>query len=225
MADSWFIFFRYDNSIWYPALDIDDFTEEEVRLLIELLEGDICFETEGYAFKAMAHSELKPAALIRIGLQYRELERYFGEFDFGIYEFRFPDEWKKCVRVNDVAARYAEEICASRKETTGVDGSAAEPTLALEPVVPIATPPGAPTPGETTEVRHEFHVTLLQAASMVSRCKKTLERRKKDMPHPRVEGGGGKPDEWAWSELRPWLEKEFGRKLPHQFPADRSRAS
>jgi hypothetical protein len=69
----------------------------------------------------------------------------------------------------------------------------------------------------------ECLVTLLQAASMVSRSKKTLERKKASMPLSRVEGGGGKPDEWAWSELRPWLEKEFSRKLPEQFPADRFR--
>lgn len=71
----------------------------------------------------------------------------------------------------------------------------------------------------------ECLVTLQQAAAMVSRSKKTLERRKKNMPIPKVSGGGGKPDEWEWSELRPWLEKEFERKLPERFPADRLRTS
>lgn len=71
----------------------------------------------------------------------------------------------------------------------------------------------------------ECFVTLQQAAAMVSRSKKTLERRKKEMPAPKVSGGGGKPDEWAWSELRPWLEKEFERSLPERFPADQFHTS
>jgi hypothetical protein len=71
----------------------------------------------------------------------------------------------------------------------------------------------------------ECLVTLQQAAAMVSRSKKTLERRKGNMPMPKVSGGGGKPDEWEWAELRPWLEKEFKRKLPERFPADRLRTS
>jgi hypothetical protein len=74
-----------------------------------------------------------------------------------------------------------------------------------------------------TQPQVQCFVTLQQAAAMVSRSKKTLERRKKNMPLPKVSGGGGKPDEWAWSELRPWLEKEFERPLPERFPADRFR--
>lgn len=68
---------------------------------------------------------------------------------------------------------------------------------------------------------HEQLVTLLQAAAMVSRSKKTLERRKAKpgFPMPRVAGGGGKPDEYAWSEMRRYLESEFDRTLPEQFPA------
>lgn len=71
----------------------------------------------------------------------------------------------------------------------------------------------------------ECLVTLYQAAALVNRSKKTLERRKDRMPLPRVEGGGGKPAEWAWKELRPWLEQEFERSLPERFPADRFSAS
>jgi len=66
-------------------------------------------------------------------------------------------------------------------------------------------------------------VTLQQAAAMVNRSKRSLERLKPKMPPPSVQGGGGRPDEWAWSELRPWLEKEFERPLPERFPADRFR--
>jgi hypothetical protein len=57
---------------------------------------------------------------------------------------------------------------------------------------------------------------------MVQRVKRTLEHyKKKGMPPPRVEGGGGKPAMWAWSEMRLWLEKTFGRKLPEHHPNDR----
>lgn len=69
--------------------------------------------------------------------------------------------------------------------------------------------------GEDTE---DF-VTLRQAAAIVNRSKRTLEKHKVTMPVPRISDGGGKPDEWAWSELRPWLEEWSGRKLPERFPA------
>jgi hypothetical protein len=71
----------------------------------------------------------------------------------------------------------------------------------------------------------ECLVTLQQAAAMVSRDKRTLERwaRKKSCPRPRVLGGGGKPHEYDWSELRPFLEKQSGRKLPERFPFQRFR--
>jgi hypothetical protein len=65
-------------------------------------------------------------------------------------------------------------------------------------------------------------VTLDQAAAAVHRKKRTLERRKTRgmLPPPTVEGGGGKPDLWHWSEIRPWLQKEFGVILPERFFAN-----
>ena len=68
------------------------------------------------------------------------------------------------------------------------------------------------------------YVTLDQAAAMVNRAKKTLERhlnrrKGKPTPPPDIEGGGGKPHEWLWSRIRPWLEEEFGRKLPSDYPS------
>ena len=66
------------------------------------------------------------------------------------------------------------------------------------------------------------YVRLDQMAAIVSRAKKTLERRlnrkNSDMPKPDVEGGGGKPHEWSWSRIRPWLEEQFLRPLPARFP-------
>jgi hypothetical protein len=71
----------------------------------------------------------------------------------------------------------------------------------------------------------ECLVTLQQAAAMVNRSKRTVEdwKGKKGFPRPKVIGGGGKPHEYAWSELRPVLEKLSGRKLPERFPAQRFR--
>jgi predicted DNA-binding transcriptional regulator AlpA len=68
-------------------------------------------------------------------------------------------------------------------------------------------------------------ITLHQAAAMVNKSKRTLERLLSKMPMPRVQGAGGKSSEWAWPELRPWLEKEYERKLPERFPADKFRPS
>lgn len=67
------------------------------------------------------------------------------------------------------------------------------------------------------------YVTLQQAAAIVSRSKRTLEKYKAKMPLPSISDGGGKPDEWLWSELRPWLEEYSGRNLPNRFPADEFR--
>jgi hypothetical protein len=66
------------------------------------------------------------------------------------------------------------------------------------------------------------YITLDQMAAHVNRSKKTLERLKtrtnNPLPPPAVQGGGGKADEWVWSQVRPWLEKEFDRRLPERFP-------
>jgi hypothetical protein len=74
------------------------------------------------------------------------------------------------------------------------------------------------------------YICLDQAASIVNRTKKTLERYLNDpkskavqMPPPDVEGGGGKPHEWRWRRLRPWLETTFGKRLPEQLPSRGSR--
>jgi hypothetical protein len=67
-----------------------------------------------------------------------------------------------------------------------------------------------------------LYVTLDQMAAIVNRSKKTLERLKKrrqnPLPDPDAQGGGGRPDEWVWPNIRPWLEREFNKQLPVQFP-------
>jgi hypothetical protein len=66
------------------------------------------------------------------------------------------------------------------------------------------------------------YVTLDQAAALVNRRKKTLERHfnnDPDAPQPDVEGGGGRAHEWRWDRLRTWLENTFSRPLPARFPS------
>lgn len=87
--------------------------------------------------------------------------------------------------------------------------------------VQVQTPVPDPIPLEQSSFTEQY-VTLDQAAAMVRRSKRTLERYKKrhrvPMPAPHVKGGGGRPAFWAWDEIRPWLEQEFGFRLPEEFP-------
>ena len=61
-------------------------------------------------------------------------------------------------------------------------------------------------------------MTRGQAAALVQRSKKTLERY--SLPAPDTKGGGGKPDEWEYpGQIRPWLAKTFDKdKLPDRLP-------
>jgi hypothetical protein len=82
--------------------------------------------------------------------------------------------------------------------------------------------PDAPKAGGGTA----FCVRLSQAAAMVSRNKRTLagwQASDKDFPLPVVEGGGGRPAEWEWATLRPYLERKTGKKLPRYHPGDPNR--
>ncbi len=58
-------------------------------------------------------------------------------------------------------------------------------------------------------------VTLDQAAALVNRSARTLERyKKRGLPRPFVLGGGGKPHEYPLNEMREWLQKTFKRPIP-----------
>jgi hypothetical protein len=85
-------------------------------------------------------------------------------------------------------------------------------------IQPIAAAPASVESKQTQPIAS--YVTLDQAAAMVNRVKRTLENYA-DLPEPDVRGGHGKPSEWLWSRIRPWLEQKFGRQLPEHFPADR----
>jgi hypothetical protein len=83
----------------------------------------------------------------------------------------------------------------------------------------------APPPVEkgTAESAVPRYVTLDQMAVIIHMSKRTVEkwkkRKKNPLPAPDVEGTGGKAARWLWSDIRPWLEKESGYKLPDRYPS------
>ncbi|MGO9600993.1 MAG: hypothetical protein ACLP7Q_23675 [Isosphaeraceae bacterium] len=57
-------------------------------------------------------------------------------------------------------------------------------------------------------------VRLDQAAALVNRSSSALRHyRSKGMPKPYVQGTKGKPNEYLWSQMHPWLENTFNRKI------------
>ena len=91
---------------------------------------------------------------------------------------------------------------------------------------PVTSPHEAQTP-QTEPPKAPDHsydlVTLNQAAGIVHRSKRTLERYKTkgELPAPLHEGGGGMADLYDWKILRLWLMERFGMNLPDIFPANR----
>jgi hypothetical protein len=98
-------------------------------------------------------------------------------------------------------------------EPSPASGEASNP-----PTTSTALPPARE--GDTS-FENDF-LTLDQAAALVQKSKRTLERYKKKtkgtLPLPTVEGGGGKADYWSYATIRPWLVKTFGFPLPEAFP-------
>jgi len=68
------------------------------------------------------------------------------------------------------------------------------------------------------------YVTLDQMSVLCNRSKRTLERWVTDgkMPHPDIEGGGGKPNEWDWTLVREKLSELADRKMPDRYPVIRT---
>jgi hypothetical protein len=107
------------------------------------------------------------------------------------------------------------EKLASKDKLPTPGATAPAPERPAEaPAGTVQTSPG----GATVEQ----YVTLDQMAAIVNRSKRTLERLKtrryNPLPDPAVGGGGGKPDEWIWSQVRLWLSKEYARALPEKYP-------
>ena len=70
---------------------------------------------------------------------------------------------------------------------------------------------------EQDSYEEDFLVTLSQAAALVQRSPRTLQHYVAHpihpLPLPEVRGESGRPNEYKWSEVRPWLEKVFKRNV------------
>jgi hypothetical protein len=73
---------------------------------------------------------------------------------------------------------------------------------------------------EVMTVQDDFPalVTLDQIAATVHTSKRTLERRRKEMPPPAYKPKRGAATKWLWSEVRPWLVKRYGPSVPITYP-------
>lgn len=87
-----------------------------------------------------------------------------------------------------------------------------EEMAARPPEAGRLTPPFAP------PTAREQLVTLDQCAAMVGVRKRSLARHRAKMPPPVVPGRRGRAALYSWDEVRPWLEREYGRRLPERFP-------
>jgi hypothetical protein len=118
---------------------------------------------------------------------------------------------------------------STQREESGDRESQVDCVASQPPPAPV--PADSPTQGiqppQSGTATDYQHVTLDEMAAIVNRSKRTLEklkrRRTNPLPDPAIGGGGGKPAEWLWPAVRPWLEAEYGRKLPERFPTDRFR--
>jgi hypothetical protein len=117
-----------------------------------------------------------------------------------------------------LAAALSEYDATDRSPDTGCNS---KPTPADRPDLVAAAPSEkgteAATNGRTPEAPAELPelVTLDQAAALVNRSARTLERyKKRGLPRPFVLGGGGKPHEYPWEEMKEWLQKTFNRPIP-----------
>jgi hypothetical protein len=76
--------------------------------------------------------------------------------------------------------------------------------------------------GPVSTIAPKRLVTLREMAALVNRTKKTLEKLKSrasnPLPKPDIPGGRGRPDEWLWDRVRPWLQEQFKRNLPRELP-------
>jgi hypothetical protein len=98
----------------------------------------------------------------------------------------------------------------------GMQSNFSKPLMVTSAAVPLLEDGNTVTSTSPTGVPD--YIDLDQSAALVGRSKRTLERRLRKMPPPAIKGSGGKKSEWLWSVMRPWLEKEFGRKLPDRPP-------
>jgi hypothetical protein len=97
------------------------------------------------------------------------------------------------------------------------------PRLSVLPRLAANPAPAAPAPAASPAAEDSpGYVDLDQMAALVQRSKSALEKLKRrkvnPLPPPDIEGGGGKKGEWLWTRIRPWLEAEYGKRLPRDCP-------
>jgi hypothetical protein len=83
------------------------------------------------------------------------------------------------------------------------------------PLTTAASKPEKEEPAGTPTAELPDLVSLDQAAALVNRSPAALRHyRSKGMPKPYVQGAKGRPNEYLWSEMRPWLQTTFNREIP-----------
>jgi hypothetical protein len=144
--------------------------------------------------------------------QQLEIRRMIREIDR--QRVRYGDE------IRDIASTVPQHVAeVLYHAAAALDNYPVEvPRLLAEAVAAIDAPVIEP-----AKLDADCYVTLLQMSAIVQRDKRTLRRLCEDetLPAPAIKGGSGKPNEWRWRDVRPILEKEYGKPLPDTFPADR----
>jgi hypothetical protein len=116
-----YILCRWLNKAWHPILCTGELTDEESQRLIELLHGE--YTSPPYQFKSVKACDYDWKQLIEIRRQWHAIEPCLGEFDFGLWDVRLPEEWKVYVQVNYTAAEYLTEIEGLRQQGEGNGGA------------------------------------------------------------------------------------------------------
>jgi hypothetical protein len=154
-------------------------------------------------------------------------------FDLGGPVVESPDPEPTPERMLELLARLPDEITLSAKPKPGdpprvvsvkkvraelrKQATSREPTTPPPPASGIEadSQPAAEPTSPAPVVVPERLMTLGQAAALVNRSPRTLERyKKKGMPKPLVYGGGGNAHEYPWLAMREWLQKTFNRPIP-----------
>jgi hypothetical protein len=78
-----------------------------------------------------------------------------------------------------------------------------------------------PDPAGNGETADDYaYVDSAQIAALAHVSKDAIQKYryhkddKKRMTEPDRKGGGGRPNQWKWTNIQPWLERTFGRQFP-----------